>query len=122
VYGSERAPREGYVLAGPGNYNTYARMRSIRVWTYDQEQSVKLPKKTVKPGEVVPTEPDRTPREKYAEAAKARGEGEFIASDGSVFYGELRFPYYTPNEAVFLWLRKDDLDLQPFSPPKAPSK
>jgi hypothetical protein len=122
VYGSERAPREGYVLAGAANYNTHARMRSIRVWTYDPEQSVKLPKRTVKPHETIPTEPVRTPREQYAEDAKRRGEGEFIASDGSFFYGELRFPYYTPNEAVFLWLKKDDLDLQPRTPSTGTSK
>jgi len=116
LYESERPPRAGYVLAGPGDYNTYARMRGVRVWTYDPEQSVKLPKRTVKPNEVIPTEPVRSAREQYAEDAKRKGEGEFIASDGTIYYGELRFPYFAPNEVPYLWLKKDDLDIKPRAP------
>ena len=122
VYGSESGPKAGYVLIGGGDYNTYQAMRSARVWTYDPEGAVKLPRPTVKSHEVVPTEPVRTPREAYAEAAKRRGEGEFVPSSGSIFYGEQRFPYYAPNESALLWVKKDDLTIEPFTPARMPAK
>ena len=77
------SPRPGFVMVGGGDYNTYAAMRSARILTYDPEETIKLPRRTVKPYEVIPTEPARTPREEYGEAAKVSGRGEFHAYDRS---------------------------------------
>jgi Domain of unknown function (DUF4157) len=117
VYRGQRSPRPGYVLVGGGDYDTYAAMRSARVWTYDSRQTIQLPKRTVKPYEIIPTEPDRTPREAYGEAAKLSGKGEFHLYDAShaIYYGEVRFPYWTANTAALFWVKRDDLDIQPRS-------
>ena len=123
VYGEHPAP-PGYVLVGGGDFDTYAALREATVYTFDDQQTVRLHKNTVKPDEVLPTAPqlsaEEQQREQSAKNAIDNG-GEFVPIRGSSFYyGEVRFPYLAPNVSAVFYVKQQDLDFQAHRPISAP--
>lgn len=105
--GSERA---GYSLVSGADYNTFASLRQATVWTYDPAEVVQIQKDTTKPYEALPSEPERTPEEKQALEGLKHGLGTYRPRSGTVYRGEVLYPFSSPNVSGQLFVKDDDLE------------
>ncbi|MCC6338197.1 MAG: hypothetical protein IT380_29915 [Myxococcales bacterium] len=104
------AERAGHSLVSGADWATLVSLRDASVYTYDPAEVVKIQKDVTKPYEALPSEPQRTPEEKRALADQRAGRAVYRARSGSVYRGEILYPFTAPNMSGQLFVKTSDLE------------